>query len=737
MSPLPILFALVVLTPPQPEPAAACPVALDVRDGSGMALPGAAVVAAEDGRLLTVTDDAGHACLSAATAVRVELPGFVTAAVEARAGVGPVVLAPAFKAEVEVAAERRDARLRDAPVRTEVVSRDFVEQIGARTLADAVEYTTGVRVENNCQNCNFSQVRLLGLEGPYTQILMDGQPTLSSLAQVYGLEQIPARLIDRIEVTKGGGAALLGPGSVGGVINVITREPVERGAQLDTTVGSTAGQPTFGTAAALDWVTGDRRGMVTAYGQADRVEPVDLTGDGFTEVSRRALDAGGLRAHRVLLDSRARMTVDASALHETRRGGNALDRPPHEADIAEAIDTRRAAATVTWLHAPSSRLDYRVTLSAADTRRDSYYGVGQDPLAYGDTRSQLGVADVLVNRYAARHVVSGGLQLTAERLRDRQPAYDRALDQRYQQVGAFVQDEWTMRPGWQLLTGLRVDAHSNLAAPQVLPRAALRVSPRPALDLRVSYAQGIRAPQVFDEDLHIASVGGEARIVLVDPALRPERSVNWMAGGEWKPSLFGGQALVELNGFHTRLRDQFHLREQDLPDTDAREFLKMNLGTATVRGVEANIGWGRGDHLVLQGGFVVQRSTFGQPDPDFGSTRFFRTPDVYGNASVTVKEVTPIDVFVGLRLTGSMLAPHFAGAIPEDRLERTPAFAQVDVSFSRAVIKAPVPLTVSVTIRNLTNAYQRDLDQGPLRDAGYVYGPRLPRSFQVSVRVGR
>ena len=724
------------LQPPGP-PRVDCVMRLEVRDAAGAALPGAAVVAPGDDRVLQVTDERGVACLPEPAPVRVDLPGFVTTDVPASTGPVSIVLAPAFRSEVEVAAERRDARLRDAPVRTEVVTRDFVEQVGARTLADAVEYTTGVRVENNCQNCNFSQVRLLGLEGPYTQILMDGQPTLSSLAQVYGLEQIPARLIDRLEVTKGGGAALLGPGSVGGVINVITREPTERGAQLDTTVGMTHGQPTFGTSGALDWVTGDRKGMVTAYGQADRVEAVDLTGDGFTEVSRRSLDAGGLRAHRLLLDSRARLTVDASALREARRGGNALDLPPHEADIAEDIDSTRAAATVTWLHAPTPRTDYRLTLSAADTQRDSYYGVGKDPLAYGDTRSRLGVADLLVNRYAARHVVSGGLQLTAERLQDRQPGYGRTIDQRYQQVGVFVQDEWTMRPGWQLLTGVRVDTHSALDAPQVLPRAALRVSPRPALDLRVSFAQGIRAPQIFDEDLHIASVGGEARVVVVDPDLRAERSVNWMAGGEWKPSLFGGQALLEINGFHTRLRDQFHLQEQDVPGTAEREFLKMNLGTATVRGVEANAGWGRGDHLVIQGGVVVQRSTFGQPDPDFGSTRFFRTPDLYGNLSVTVKEVLPVDVFAGLRMTGSMLAPHFAGAIAEDRLETTPSFLQVDLSVARRIANGPVPLTLTLAVRNLTNAYQEDLDQGPLRDSAYVYGPRLPRTVSLSMRIGR
>ncbi|BCS34002.1 TonB-dependent receptor [Luteitalea sp. TBR-22] len=706
---------------------------LEVRDAAGAMVPGAAVVSVE-GTVLTVSDADGRACVAPSQRVRVEVPGLGSADVAATTGPVSVVLSPNFSADVEVAAERRDARLRDAPVRTEVVSRDFVEQVGARTLADAVEYTTGVRVENNCQNCNFSQVRLLGLEGPYTQILMDGQPTLSSLAQVYGLEQIPARLIDRIEVTKGGGAALLGPGSVGGVINVVTREPATRGYQVDTTVGTAGGTPLTSTSAALDWVSADKRGLVTAYGQADRVSAIDLTGDGYTEVSRRALEAGGVRGHRVLLDNRARITLDASAMHEDRRGGNALDLPPHEADVAEAIDTRREAATLTWLHAPTPRSDYRLTVSAADTRRDSYYGVGRDPLAYGDTRSRLGVADLLINRYATRHVVSGGAQVTLERLQDSQPGYGRALDLRYQQVGAFVQDEWTFRPGWQVLTGVRVDRHSALSRAQVLPRAALRASPRPFLDLRVSYAQGIRAPQVFDEDLHIASVGGEARVVVVDPALRPERSTNWMAGAEWKPTLWGGQALLEANAFHTRLRDQFHLQEDDLPDTGVHEFRKVNLGTATVRGVEANLGWGRGDHLVLQGGFVLQRSTFGQPDPDFGSTRFFRTPDVYGNASITLKELLPVDLFAGLRVTGPMLAPHFAGAIPEDRLERTPSFVQVDVSASRRLTSM---LALTLAVRNLTNAYQRDLDQGPLRDSAYVYGPRFPRTVQLSLRVGR
>ncbi|MEM8934770.1 MAG: TonB-dependent receptor plug domain-containing protein, partial [Acidobacteriota bacterium] len=101
-----------------------------------------------------------------------------------------------FGEAIVVTATRTEKRLLDVPVPVRQVSREAIDASAARTLADAIELTPGVRIESNCQNCNFSQVRLLGLEGPYTQILVDGQPTVSSLALVYGIEQFPARLLD-------------------------------------------------------------------------------------------------------------------------------------------------------------------------------------------------------------------------------------------------------------------------------------------------------------------------------------------------------------------------------------------------------------------------------------------------------------------------------------------------------------------------------------------------------------
>jgi outer membrane receptor for ferrienterochelin and colicins len=719
----------------------ACAVSGVVHDSTGLALPGVVVSA---GAVTATTDGDGRFCLPAvgeATAIEARLDGFVPlrrrlADLKVDGGV-TLTLVPAFHDETVVTATRTSRRLDDVPVRTEVIGRDDIERIGARTLADAVEFTTGVRVENNCQNCNFSQIRLLGLEGPYTQILIDGQPMVSSLAQVYGIEQLPARMIERVEVVKGGGSALYGPGSVGGVVNILSREPARSGGGATVRSEMIDGQATYSSNGAMDWVSRDQRATVTGFAQVDRVPPVDLTGDGYSEVSRRALDAGGGRATLYALDRAAKLTADVTLMREARRGGNAFDRPPHEADIAESIDSRRTAASATWYHMLSPRQDYRLTVGWADTDRDSYYGTGQDPNAYGRTRSDLVVADAQANRFLQRHTVTVGGQLSWEALDDAQPAYGRQSQASYRNAGVLVQDDWTLGRGWQLLIGTRADRHSAMDRLVLSPRAAVMYSPLPALDIRVSAASGFRAPQIFDEDLHLSSVGGEMRVIQRDPALREERSLNVMAGAEWKPVVGPGQALVEINGFSTRLRDLFHVRNADDPATGPLEFLRMNLGGARVSGVEMNLGWGHGDEFVVQGGLVLQEARYDDPEPEFGSRDFFRTPNRYGNLTVAWKAPVVGDLFAGLRYTGPMVVPHYFTADEPGRLERSPSFVTLDLGLTRtlaAIDRRTVALVINA--RNVTNAYQRDLDQGPLRDANYVYGPRLPRSVGAGLTVG-
>ena len=97
-------------------------------------------------------------------------------------------------------------------------------------------------MENNCQNCGFPQVRINGLEGPYSQLLINSRPVMSALSGVYGLEQIPVSMIERVEVVRGGGSALFGANAVGGTINIITKDPINNSFQVNSTMSNLGGK---------------------------------------------------------------------------------------------------------------------------------------------------------------------------------------------------------------------------------------------------------------------------------------------------------------------------------------------------------------------------------------------------------------------------------------------------------------------------------------------------------------
>ena len=137
---------------------------------------------------------------------------------------------------VVVSANRNETTRRMAPTLVNVVSMKTFENTNSSCLAQGLNFQPGVRVENNCQNCGYQQVRINGLDGPYTQILIDSRPIFSALSGVYGLEQIPANMIDRVEVMRGGGSALFGSSAIAGTINIITKEPIRNSAQISHTI---------------------------------------------------------------------------------------------------------------------------------------------------------------------------------------------------------------------------------------------------------------------------------------------------------------------------------------------------------------------------------------------------------------------------------------------------------------------------------------------------------------------
>ena len=289
---------------------------------------------------------------------------------------------------VVVSANRSETTRRLAPTLVNVVDLKLFETTNSSTLSQGLNFQPGVRVETNCQNCGFQQVRINGLDGPYTQILIDSRPVFSALSGVYGLEQIPASMIERVEVMRGGGSALFGSSAIAGTINIITKEPLRNSGQLSHTITSIGGSSAFDNNTSLNasLVTDDHRAGLYIFGQNRHRSGYDYDGDGFTELPKLKNQTVGFRSY-LKTSTYSKLTFEYHHMQEFRRGGDMLDRPPHEAHIAEQLQHSIDGGSLKYDYfSPNEKNRLSVFASAANTDRDSYYGPGNDPLkAYGKT----------------------------------------------------------------------------------------------------------------------------------------------------------------------------------------------------------------------------------------------------------------------------------------------------------------------------------------------------------------
>jgi outer membrane receptor for ferrienterochelin and colicins len=625
-----------------------------------------------------------------------------------------------------------------------VMDTKLFETTNAVSIGDGLNFQPGVRVETNCQNCGTQQVRINGMEGPYTQLMMDGRPIFSALTGVYGLEQIPANMIERVEVVRGGGSALFGSSAIAGTINIITKEPTRNTAQAGYTlnmIGGSAADHNATFNASL--VTDNNKAGIYFFGQARNRSAYDHDGDGYTEISSLQAQTVGFRSF-LKTGLNGKFTLEYHNMSEFRRGGNLLELPPHEADIAEQLHHD--------IHGGGIKYDYfsddykhrfNIYTSMQSTLRKSYYGTGKNPNAYGNTTDLTSVSGARYS-YAFDNLLfmpatlTIGTEYNFNDLEDTMLGYKRELHQKIHIASLYAQNEWK-NDRWGLLLGGRLDNHSMIDNPIFSPRATVRYNPTSDINFRVSYGTGFRAPQAFDEDLHIEAVGGDVSIIQLAENLKAERSQSYSASVDYYKSIGEVQTNFLLEGFYTELKDVFVLEE--LGENEAGNLLleRRNGKGAKIAGVTAEAKaayrW-----LEVQAGATFQRNRYTEAEAwskDVEAQRkMFKTPDLYGYLTSTFTPIKNFSTSITGTYTGSMLVQHYAGYIAEDRNETTPSFFDLNVNVTYNIpIQKQVNLELKTGVKNIFNSYQSDLDQGPLRDAGYVYGPSLPRGFYVGCKL--
>ena len=661
--------------------------------------------------------------------------------------------------EVVVSANRNETKRSMAPNLVNVIGSKVFDITQSTCLAKGLNFQPGVRTEDDCQNCGFTQVRINGLDGHYSQILVNSRPVFSSLNGVYGLEHIPANMIDRVEVVRGGGSALFGASAIGGTINIITKEPLHNSASFAHNFMSQGGANSFDnvTTGNVSLVTNDNKAGVYAYGQTRTRQGYDYDGDGYTELPELNNQTFGLNSF-LRLNPYSKLSLQYHGIHEFRRGGNKLNQAPHEANIAEQVEHNIQGGGLTYdFYSPNEKDRLSAYFSFQTTARKSYYGgIGEGTeedketaeKAYGTTHNFTYVAGTqYVHSFDKLLFMPSDLTLGGEYnfdgLKDFIIGYDRHFKQNVRIGSFFFQNEWKNKQ-WSFLVGGRLDKHNLVDHIIFSPRANLRFNPTDNVNLRITYAGGFRAPQAFDEDLHVGVVGGERLVTTLAKNLKEERSNSFSVSADLYHRFGNVQTNLLIEGFYTDLNNVFALRQLSQPDAQGNTVQeRYNAYGAKVLGlnIEGKATFTR--WFSLQAGVTLQQSHYNEaiawndevPEQKF--KKMMRTPNIYGYFTASFTPIKRLTASVTGNYTGSMLVGHAAGSgVDEPVAVNTPNFMEVNMKLAYDFpIYKYINLQVNGGIQNITNAYQKDFDKGWNRDSGYIYGPSLPRSYFVGVKV--
>lgn len=473
---------------------------------------------------------------------------------------------------VVVSGTMRPVKRLESVVPVEVYTQAFLKQNPTVNIFEALQTINGVRPQLNCSVCNTGDIHINGLEGPYTMVLIDGMPMVSSLGSVYGLSGIPNSLIERIEVVKGPASSLYGSEAIGGLINIITKDPL---------VAPRFSMDAFATDwqqinADVGWKRSTKRTqLLTGINYFNFQNRKDENGDGFTDVPLQQR-ISFFQKWQMKRKANRSFSIAGRWLYEDRWGGQMnWQKKFRGSDIVygESIFTTRAELMANYQLPVREKINFNFSFVHHD--QNSAYGklhfLASQEIAFGQ---------LVWDKTLGSNSLLAGTVLKYERYNDNSPAIishaNRLLP------GFFVENEYSFSKKHTVLVGLRYD-YSAVHGHIFTPRFAYKLSPNKENLLRVNAGTGYRVVNVFTED-HAALSGAREVQILSD--LKPEQSYNlnlnyirkffFASGDVW---LLDGTVFYSF--FHNKIVPDY--------DSDPSKIIYDNIsGYAVSKGVSFN-----------------------------------------------------------------------------------------------------------------------------------------------------
>ena len=462
----------------------------------------------------------------------------------------------------------------ESPVPVEVYKPVFFKKNPTANIFEALQNVNGVRPQLNCNVCNTGDIHINGLEGPYTLVLIDGMPIVSGLSTVYGLSGIPNSLLERIEIVKGPASSLYGSEAVGGLINIITKNPKNAPIFSADAFSTSWGEVNLD----LGFKTniGKSASVLTGINYFNYSNPIDNNHDNFTDLTLQDR-ISVFQKWNFNRKSNKLFSMAGRFFYEDRWGGEMQWEKKYRGGsevYGESIYTKRWELLGAYeLPVPEKMLFF---FSYTDHNQNSVYG----HIPYL-AKQRIGFGQLTWDKNINSHDLLFGTAIRYQYYNDNTPA---TINEDINWIPSlFLQDEIHLTEKHNLLLGARYDYNSNHGS-IFTPRLAYKWKINSNNILRFNTGTGFRIVNLFTEE-HAALTG--SREVIVLEKLKPERSYNANLNYLKKIYTENGNFIgLETTAWYTYFTNSI------VPDydTNPNQIIYKNLdGHAITKGISTNV----------------------------------------------------------------------------------------------------------------------------------------------------
>lgn len=630
-----------------------------------------------------------------------------------------ITLMEKIKEEVVVTATKTEIPLKDVPIRTELINSNQIQEATGKSVYDIINsYGIGVWVQQSCANCNFTEIRIQGLESGYTQILIDGQPIFSGLANIYGLQQMKNEAIQQIEVVKGSSSSLYGSQAIGGVVNIITKEPTpEPEANFSFTYGSYNSYDLSGLASFRKNIFG-----FSASAQKSKSDFYDQNNDLFSDkVMSDALNLS-FKTNIYLFKDLHKVSLFARYIDELRQGGYLPTINDPYALLSEHISTGRYEYGISYQAILKNKNLLKINTTATYHKRWatslSRPFNSKEKNKYGEIQYTHSLAD-------DKHRLTTGFSYTKEKINEVINSIPQE-EKNATTYGLYVQDEFQANKNTIIVAGIRYDQIKSLYidTSAINPRLGVRWVANPKVTIRASIGKGFKVPYLFSENLHLCSC---APLIYNPGNLKPEKSLSFNISTEYHHE----NLSLEANLFRTNIEDKIYFTKKGAPP--GYDFIFTNGSGAYTQGIEIQNSANLTSAATFKLGFTFASAQYKElQDYYIGTSKKIMRNPLYSAlvSFIYYSERYNAKLESICHITGTMYLENYV----VKHIDKTPAFATFDLKIQKMLYKNH--LSAALELNNIFN-YTQEVRYTPLQEQGaaYIYAPLTGRSIHASIKL--